>query len=475
MRAIKKLAVTLLLTSLFCSVALADDARDITGEVSITADGINISRLTDGNTATFSGKEKVVITVSASESIGGIYLRYRENPIGGKVGDEPIPDGLLATYTDLSERAVSEVTVSFDSAKICELAVYSKGDLPRDVQVWRTDSPDTDLMLFATHSDDDQLFFAGLLPYYARRDDLRVRVAYFVSHSDAPNRLHELLSGLWECGVEYYPEIGIFPDAYSESLHGAKQNLAYSGISYDSVMAYQRSILEKYRPQIVVLHDIDGEYGHGQHILNTQSLIDTLDTAKAGDFAPKKVYIHLYGENKITLPIDEPLPEFGGLTAFQVSQNAFRHHKSQHWTWFYGWLYGKGRAITDSSQITDYTPRLYGLYRTLVGEDTKGNDMLESITPYSELERLEAERIEAERLEAERQEAERLEAERQEAERLERERIEKERLEAEKAAAEKKAEARRRGILTAAASLLSAVAVLFGLRGLVRKQKRRQK
>ncbi len=428
MRAVRALAVILLLTALFSAVALADTARDITSKVSITADGINISKITDGDTATFAGKDKLVISIKAEEKIGGIYLRYREKPFGGKVLDEQIPDSLLATYTDLSGRALDEVTVTFDSAKICELAVYSEGDIPKEVQVWRTDNTDTDLLLFATHSDDDQLFFAGLLPYYARRDDLRVRVAYFVSHSDAPARLHELLSGLWECGVEYYPEIGIFPDAYSESLRGAKQNLEYSGIAYGEVIDYQRYLLEKYRPQVVVLHDIDGEYGHGQHILNTQSLIDTLDTASTEAFVPKKVYIHLYGENRITLPIDEPLCEFGGLTAFQVSQNAFRHHKSQHWTWFYGWLYGKGRAITDSAGITAYSPRLYGLYSTSVGEDTKGNDMLESITPYSELERLERERLEAERLERERLEAERLEAERLENERLERERIEAERI-----------------------------------------------
>lgn len=466
MRAARVFAVILLFAVLFCTVAFADEARDVTKEVSITADGINISKITDGDTSTFAGKDNLVIKVSSEEKIGGIYLRFRENPSGGKVCDElEIPDFMLATYTDLSGRSVSEVTITFDSAKICEFAVYSVGEIPKDVQVWRTDNADTDLLLLATHSDDDQLFFAGLLPYYARRDDLRVRVAYFVSHSDAPNRLHELLSGLWECGVEYYPEIGIFPDAYSESLQGAKQNLAYSGISYESVIEYQRHLLEKYRPQIVVLHDIKGEYGHGQHIINTQSFIDALDTATAEDFVPKKVYIHLYGENKIELPIDEPLPEFGGLTAFQVSQNAFRHHKSQHWTWFYGWLYGKGRAITDSSMITTYNPRLYGLYRSSVGEDTKGNDMTENVTSYSELERLEAERIEAERLEKERLERERLEAER-----LENERIEKERLEAE-AAAKRKAEEQSRSIVVAAVCV---IALVSGALIIIKKSKKRR-
>ena len=121
------------------------------------------------------------------------------------------------------------------------------------------------------------------------------------------------------------------------------------------------------------------------------------------------LYFHLYGENKITLPIDEPLPEFGGLTAFQVSQNAFRHHKSQHWTWFYGWLYGKNEKITKATQIKTYNPCYFGLYHSIVGPDVEKNDLFENIATFLQQEeekRLEQERLEQERLEKERQEAE---------------------------------------------------------------------
>ena len=93
----------------------------------------------------------------------------------------------------------------------------------------------------------------------------------------------------------------------------------------------------------------------------------------------QKTYIHLYGEGKIVLPIDAPLSYFGGRSAFQVSQDAFRYHKSQHWMMFYEWLYGERDEITKSSQIRDYNPAYYGLYASEVGADMAGCDMFENL------------------------------------------------------------------------------------------------
>ncbi|MCL2266485.1 MAG: hypothetical protein FWC17_01805, partial [Treponema sp.] len=59
--------------------------------------------------------------------------------------------------------------------------------------------------------------------------------------------------------------------------------------------------------------------------------------------------------------------------AFQVSQYGFSYHKSQHWTWFYRWIYGTADApVTSSTQIRNYQPGRYGLFRTLVGDDSQG-------------------------------------------------------------------------------------------------------
>ncbi len=403
--------------------AYAEKAADITHEISLQAN-INTAKILDGSLATCSGGENVNIKIQSEKEIGGIYLRFYKKPSQGTLdGNIPISqNGFLAEYIDLSGQSRTQAELFFKNAEICELQVFSQGEVPKSVQRWVNTDTDTDLLLLATHSDDDQLFFAGLLPYYTAREGTRVRVAYFVSHHDAPSRLHELLSGLWECGVKYYPEIGIFPDAYSESLSTARANLERAGYTYESVLEYQRYLLEKYRPQVVVLHDFRGEYSHGQHIINTQSFTDELENTVSGQHKPLKVYVHLYGENTIRLDIDTPLSAFDGRSAFKVSQDAFRQHKSQHWTWFYRWIYGSAGNITSSAQIKSYNPALYGLYYTSVGADS-ANDMLENITLYRDIE--EAERVAA--LERQRAEAEK-QRQKEEAEKAARQAAEKEAL-----------------------------------------------
>ena len=89
-------------------------------------------------------------------------------------------------------------------------------------------------------------------------------------------------------------------------------------------------------------HDFNGEYGHGTHLVCAAALRDSLDYAKDpsafpesaeryGTWTVEKTYIHLYPENVIYLDIDSPLEKFGGLTAFQVTQNGFRHHVSRRY------------------------------------------------------------------------------------------------------------------------------------------------
>jgi LmbE family N-acetylglucosaminyl deacetylase len=258
------------------------------------------------------------------------------------------------------------------------------------------------MLLLVSHSDDDQLFFAGLLPLYAGENGAKVQVAYFTNHNDVANRRHELLDGLWHTGVRNYPIIASFPDLYSESLEGALDVYeSYGGYTQDDFNGFVYDLIQETRPLVVVTHDIDGEYGHGTHILCTSATIDAISKCSVpdgyGDIDGKwhvaKLYLHLYGENRLTLDIDKPLSAFDGKTAFKVSQEAFGYHLSQHWTWFYGWLYGKnGAEITLSTEITTHSPREYGLYFSAVGMDTTHTDMLENIeTLAKRAERLEAE------------------------------------------------------------------------------------
>ena len=102
---------------------------------------------------------------------------------------------------------------------------------------------------------------------------------------------------------------------------------------------------------------------------------------------------------------DTPLESLDGKTPFQVTKEGFGCHKSQHWTWFYRWIYGTGaNPIGKASDIKTYSPCLYGLYDTKVGQDSAGGDFFENVRTYAQRAQDEAERLAEEKAEQERQE-----------------------------------------------------------------------
>jgi hypothetical protein len=147
----------------------------------------------------------------------------------------------------------------------------------------------------------------------------------------------------------------------------------------------------------VVSHDLDGEYGHGTHVLCAAALTEAITLAEQSDQYPEsakkfgthrveKTYLHLYEENKIEMDWDTPYESLGGKTPFQMTQEGFDCHKSQHWTWFKRWIYGNNGEITKATQIKTYSPCQFGLYDTTVGPDQKGGDFMENVTTYAERE-----------------------------------------------------------------------------------------
>ena len=104
-----------------------------------------------------------------------------------------------------------------------------------------------------------------------------------------------------------------------------------------------------------------------------------------GIWETQKLYLHLYEENPIVMDYDIPLEAFDGKTAFEMTQEGFACHKSQHWTWFYKWIYGTAdKPIKKATDIRSYSPCHFGLYYTQVGPDVIGGDFLENIVTYEE-------------------------------------------------------------------------------------------
>ena len=355
--------------------------------------------LTDGMESTACEfKAGDTLRLKCEAPIGGIYIKFdmkqtRWCASSGEAAIQFGTNGFLHEYADVSQLASGEICMNFqEDTQICELRLFSDGRPPENVQVWQQPYDKADIALFTSHSDDETLFLLGLIPTAAAQGK-RLQVIYFCHHNDKPNRLHEQLNGLWTSGCTHYPFIGRFPDLYSESIDQARYRYEANGVSEDQIIACQVEMLRRFKPNVICGHDINGEYGHGTHCLNTETLMKAVEIApdpemyadtaqKYGVWDVPKTYIHLLEDNPITLDFDTPLDYFGGKTAYQVSVEGYGCHYSQHWTWFTRWLKGTDdEPITAAADIEEYSPCLYGLYRSTVGEDTGINDLFEHIPP----------------------------------------------------------------------------------------------
>lgn len=358
----------------------------------ITADGGAISSLTDDNVYTYASVN--TLDISSDSEIYGIYIKYDRVPpscsvVSNGETKEKIDTGFLHQFIEVNGQ--KNVSVYYDtSAVVADVYVFNSNETPDWVQKWQL-LDKADIMICPTHSDDDQLYFAGMIPWCVA-NGYRTQVVYFTNHWNTHERPHELLDGLWTCGLNYYPYISNLPDLYCMGEEDAYRVFSYVGYTVDDFTSFYVEMFEKYNPLVVACHDLYGEYGHGAHIINTKAVIAALDRCETeGLWDVQKTYIHLYGENTVTFDWDEPLEYFGGKSSFNVSQEAFQCHKSQHrFESLYHWIYGDSinNYIVKAKQITRYSPCVYGLYRTTVGYDTEVNGLFENVITYGERERI---------------------------------------------------------------------------------------
>lgn len=361
--------------------------------------------LADGNFRTRATVSEP-LTIEGEEPAAALYLSFYETPTALTLSDGTRKVSYTASYlheyidlTELFGTAPRAVTLTFEeTTELTDLYLLSPGVLPEWVQRWSPHCEKADLLLLSSHADDDQLFFAGVLPTYAGERGNRVQVVYFTDHKKEPHRRHELLNGLWTVGVTAYPVINTaFPDHYSASIPQAIATIARYGYTEEDAVRIQVELLRRFRPQVVLGHDLEGEYGHGMHRLSAACLTKSVPLAADPDYDPAsaekygvwdtpKLYLHSYPQNEIVLNWDLPLKRFGGKTAYQMSREGFDCHVSQNIYWFRQWLRGNRDEYTSATQIQTYSPCKFGLYRTTVGPDWDKNDFFEHLMPYKEQE-----------------------------------------------------------------------------------------
>ena len=372
----KKLFIFLLLIPMIVN---AEERTDFLEYTSVFINENATTKLSDNNYNTYvTLNTGDTITIENTETFNYVYIIYYVESMTGTINYNDTStrigeNNFLHECIKLDEET-NKITINYDdTVRIKEIFLFNE-TLPNWVQTWNKPLDKADILLFSTHSDDEHLFFAGLIPSMIASGK-NIQVVYLTHHNDNPKRLDEQLNGLWAVGLRNYPVLGAFPDAYSESLNGAINNLSYAGFSLDDVINFQIDIIKSFKPLVVVNHDEAGEYSHGQHILNTHALKEALNLLE-DEYKPEKVYLHLYAENPITMNYDIPLEYYNGMTAYEVSKLGYAEHDSQQYTWFTDWLKGKNNEYTKATDIKTYSPTKFGLYYSKNGNyETLDNDL----------------------------------------------------------------------------------------------------
>lgn len=359
--------------------------------------------------------ENASFTVGYEDGIGSIYIIFQEaygpyDLVNNDNGERKTvgENRFIHDFLDLVEifgSAPTSVTVEFSngSARIHEVSLYGVGEVPDTVQKWNSPKDGkTDMILFSTHGDDEQLFFAGILPYYAGELGYQVQVVYLTDHhNDYAGRVHEMLNGLWAVGVDTYPVFGPYPDFLGKELALTYRSFELLGWPQEQMLGFVVEQMRRFKPKVVVAHDFRGEYGHGQHMVYADLVARALEVSndpssypelaeKYGLWDVPKAYFHLYEENEIVMDWDQPLERFHGETAFEVTlHRGYKCHVSQYGSFIWYFQYAD-----NAKEIMYYSPCYYGLYRSTVGEDVEKNDFFENVLTYAEEERIE----EAERM-----------------------------------------------------------------------------
>lgn len=402
-RAIRLLLLLLvLLAAPALRPALAETAHDITGECTVrfSSSKFKSSMMTDKKYTShwYTNKTKkpyVEVEAPKDTPIYGFYICFATMPDSYEI--QVLVNGRWETwyegvtdyyhvYYEFPEGADGvRLRVTQDAAfvlDINEIFAFGEGEVPGWVQRWEPTPDQCDLLLVATHPDDELIFFCGAVPTYAVERGNTVAVAYF-SYSNTTRR-SELLNGLWSMGYRNYPIVGTFRDKSQNKLSDCYKTAG----GESAVVGFMTDVIRQTRPQVIVTHDEEGEYGHGQHkmvcdavkkafdLAADESYRDGVDTA----WQAQKLYLHLYGEPQdyTVVDWDIPLVTNNGQTGRELAIYAFTYHLTQ-----------RGTKYDVVNSGAEYDNECFGLYKTLVGADEAKNDFLEHIEPLTRREEAE--------------------------------------------------------------------------------------
>ncbi|MBR5258167.1 MAG: PIG-L family deacetylase [Clostridia bacterium] len=385
----------LLLSLLPAPAAESAKAKNITHKCKFTATSGSINKVKDGNFKSYkeywesrSGSSTIKIAFPKGVTPGGIVVEwfvpfkefeYRQYAAGPELLSAESSDEYFkghVTYLAVDPSAIGVELEVRQSGKICKITVFSAGQEIEGFEKWNKNVPEkVDLLLIVAHQDDEELWFGGLLPYYGVVREKDVQVVFMTNCSRS--RIKESLNGLYVMGLRNVPEVAGFKNAYlsySEcvDIWGGSDNIVHSLVR----------MIRMYKPDVLVTHDLNGEYGHPQHKVTARHMEEAVKAAKDpsrypdsaelyGVWEVKKLYIHLSDTDAIYMDWNTPSEALGGKTPLQVATLGYKQHKSQQ----------KAYSMEDGKK---YDNTKFGLVYSAVGKDVNRNDLFENIEPVPE-------------------------------------------------------------------------------------------
>ena len=290
-----------------------------------------------------------------------------------EISRETRTTGFYADAVEIPPRAAQlRLTVGGQDNWVRNLCVYDSSYPDNAVQRWQPMPEKLDLMVISPHQDDELLFYGGAIPYACHRG-AAVGVVYMANCGRT--RYGEALDGLWTTGLTAHPIFMNWRDQWGHSVNNALKGWSQDGT--DPQLEVVR-LLRKYRPEVIIGPDPEGEYGHAQHKLTSRLIMDAVPLAMDEGYDPqsareygvwevKKVYLHLYTENRIKIDWSVPFSPDSPISPDFLAREGYDKHRSQQ------------QHFSMSQDSVVYDSGTFGLYYTAVGPDEAKNDIFEHI------------------------------------------------------------------------------------------------